>query len=94
MSNYVAASGQEFTDAMIDRWCDAYEQGEFPEGERTVGGVVMGRPPLSMEQTVALTIKMPVGMKAAIVKKAKANGKTASGYARDLFAEDLMAAVG
>lgn len=44
-----------------------------------------------MEQTVAFTIKMPIGMKAAIVKKAKANGQTASGYARDLFAEDLMA---
>lgn len=94
MSNYIAANGQEITDALIDQWCDAYEQGEFPEGERTVGGVVMGRPPLSMEQTVAFTIKMPVGMKAAIVKKAKANGQTASGYARDLFAEDLMAAVG
>ena len=37
------------------------------------------------------TIKMPVGMKAAIVRKAKANGQTASGYARDLIAEDLMA---
>ena len=42
--SYVAANGQEFTDAMIDRWCDAYEQGEFPEGERTRGKVVMGRP--------------------------------------------------
>ena len=51
----------------------------------------MGRPPLSMEKTVAFTIKMPVGMKAAIAKKAKENGKTASGYARDLIAEDLMA---
>lgn len=43
MSDYAAANGQEFTDATIDRWCEAYEQGEFPEGERTIGGA-MGRP--------------------------------------------------
>lgn len=94
MSNYIAANGQEITDALIDQWCEAYERGEFPEGERTVGGVVMGRPPLSMEKTVPFTIKMPVGMKAAIVKKAKENGQTASSYTRELIAEDLMAAIG
>lgn len=43
--SYIAANGQEITEAMIDSWCDAYERGEFPEGERTVGEVVMGRPP-------------------------------------------------
>lgn len=42
---WVAANGQEITEEMIGRWCDAYERGEFPEGERTVGGVVHGRPP-------------------------------------------------
>lgn len=50
MSSYIAANGQEITDALIDQWREAYEQGEFPEGEHTVGGVVMGRPPLSMEK--------------------------------------------
>ncbi|NHM13510.1 hypothetical protein [Xiamenia xianingshaonis] len=90
MSEYVAANGQEMTEAMIDRWCDAYEQGEFPAGERTVGDVVAGRPPLSAEKTVTLTIKIPVGMKAALVKKAKEKGKTASGYTREIIAEDLM----
>ena len=94
MSSYTAANGQELTDALIDQWCEAYERGEYPEGEHTVGSVVMGRPPLSMEKTVAFTIKMPVGMKAAIVKRAKAKGQTASGYARELIAEDLMSAVG
>ena len=44
MSNYIAANGQEITETMIDRWCEAYEKGEFPEGEHTVGGVAMGRP--------------------------------------------------
>lgn len=47
---YTAADGREVTEEMIDRWCEAYERGEFPEGERTVGGVVRGRPPLSNER--------------------------------------------
>ncbi len=91
MSGYVAANGQEITEAMIDRWCAAYERGEFPEGERTAGGVVPGRPPLSTDKTVTLTVKIPVGMKAALVKKARERGKTASGYTREIIAEDLMA---
>lgn len=91
MSSYIAASGREITDALIDQWCDAYERGEFPDGERTVGGVVMGRPPLSMEKTTTFTIKIPVGMKAALVKKAREHGKNASSYTRSLIAEDLMA---
>ena len=37
-------SRQMYTDEMIDRWRKSYEQGEFPEDERTVGGVIMGRP--------------------------------------------------
>lgn len=28
--SYIAANGQEITESMIERWCDAYEQGEFP----------------------------------------------------------------
>lgn len=32
MSSYIAANGLEITDALIDQWCEAYEQGEFPEG--------------------------------------------------------------
>ena len=34
--SYIAANGQEITEAMIGSWCDAYERGEFPESERTV----------------------------------------------------------
>ena len=47
-SGYIAANGQEITEAMIDRWCDAYERGEFPEGEHTVGDVVHGKPQRSI----------------------------------------------
>lgn len=90
---YVSADGIEFNDAMIDRWCEAYERGEFPEGEHTVGGVVMGRPPLSVaDKSVTLTIKLPAGMKAAIQRKAAQEGVTVSTYARDVLSNSVLAA--
>lgn len=51
--SWTAANGQEITDEMIARWRKSYEQGEFPEDERTVGGVIMGRPPLSTDKSPA-----------------------------------------
>ena len=88
----IAANGQELTDAMIENWCAAYERGEFPEGEHSVGEVVMGRPPLSAEKTVTLTVKLPVSMKAAVVRRAEQEGLTASAYTRSVLADSLMAA--
>ena len=88
--SYIAADGREITDAMIDGWCASYEQGEFPDGEHTVGEVVMGRPPLSTDKTVLVAIKVPAGMKAAMVRKAKENGTTVSAYARSVLADDLL----
>lgn len=88
--SYTAANGQEIDDEMIDRWCEAYEQGDFPSGEHTVGEVVMGRPKLSAEKTTTLTIKLPVGMKAALNRKAKIKGMTMSNYLRSLIADDAM----
>lgn len=88
--SYIAANGQEITDAMIDRWCESYEKGEFPEGERTEGGVVMGRPPLSSDKTVTVAIKMPAGMKAALAREAEKRGTTMSAYARSVLANDIL----
>lgn len=90
--SYTAANGMEITESMIERWCSAYEQGEFPEGERTVGSVVMGRPPMSADKTVTVGVKMPRGMKAALTSKAKARGMSMSNYVREVLANDLMAA--
>ena len=92
MSTYIAANGMEFSDEMIDRWCEAYERGEFPEGEHSVGGVVMGRPPLSGDKTVTLTIKLPAGMKAAVMRRAKEEGTSAAAYVRNVLANDILAA--
>ena len=89
--SYIAANGQEITEAMIERWCAAYEQGEFPEGEHTVGAAVMGRPLLSIGKTTTMTIKVPVGMKVAMTHKAEEQGKTLSAYARTLLEDGLMA---
>ncbi|QUC03622.1 hypothetical protein [Atopobium sp. oral taxon 416] len=87
---WVAANGQEITEEMIDRWCDAYERGEFPEGERTVGGVVHGRPPLSTEGTAVISIKVPIGMKRAVEREAKSAGMSTSAYARAALADKLL----
>ena len=89
MSHY-AVNGQEITDAMIERWCEAYEQGEFPDGERSTGKVVYGRPPLSADKTSTITIKLPLGMKEAVRRRAKQLGLTTSSYARNVLASDLL----
>ena len=91
MSPYVAANGQELTDEMIDRWCESYERGESPEGERTVGGVVYGRPPLSTEGTAVISIKVPIGMKRAVEAAAEQEGVSTSAYARAALSDKLLA---
>lgn len=87
---YLAANGQTISDETIDRWCDAYERGEFPEGEHTVGNVVYGRPPLSQEGTAVLSIKVPVGMKRAIEQRAKDAGVSTSAFARAALSDKLL----
>lgn len=90
MSNYIAANGQKITEEMINGWCEAYEAGGFPEGEHTVGGVVCGRPPLSLEGSAVMSIKVPLGMKRAIEEKATSEGITASAWGRAAFADKLL----
>ena len=89
--SYVAIDGRQISEDMITRWCEAYDKGEFPEGEHSLGKAVMGRPPLSSEQTVTLAIKVPVGMKVALAKKAEKQGVTLSAYARSVLADDILA---
>lgn len=89
--SYVAANGQEITEEMIGRWCDAYDRGEFPEGEHTVGAVVYGRPPLSTEGTATISVKVPAGMKRAVERKAREAGMSTSAYTRAALADKLLA---
>lgn len=90
--SYTAADGRPITDEMIDRWCEAYDKGEFPEGERSDGPVLHGRPPLSAEGSAVISIKVPVGMKRAIEREAKAEGMSTSAYARAALADKLLTA--
>lgn len=91
MRTYTAANGTTFTDEDIDRWCEYYDKGEFPPGEHTVGEVVMGRPPLSGDRTVTLTVKLPEGMKAAVKRKADGEGVSTAAYVRSVLVSDLLA---
>lgn len=86
-----APDGTEITEEMIDRWCAAYEAGEFPEGERTEGGVVRGRPPLSSEGSVVLSAKVPAGMKAAVERRAAEEGVSMGAFVRDALTDKLLA---
>ena len=86
----IAANGQELTEGMMDRWCAAYERGEFPEGERTVGEVVYGRPPLSDEGSVTFSIKIPRGMKAAIKRRAQSEGVSMGAFVRSALTDKLL----
>lgn len=86
----IAANGQEITEAMIESWCSAYERGEFPKGERTVGEVVYGRPPLSDEGSVTFSVKIPLGMKKAIEKQARKEGVSMGAFARSALTDALV----
>ena len=79
---YETSDGKVYTDEDINRWCEAYERGEFPEGEEATGVVVSGRPPQANAQTTTITCKVPVGMKVALKKKAEQQGMTTSAYIR------------
>lgn len=88
--SYIAADGREITEEMIEHWCASYERGEFPEGEHSVGSVVMGRPPLSNQKTESMTIKLPAGMRAALRLRAEQMGVNTSEYVRSVLTDALV----
>lgn len=48
--SWVAADGRTITDEMVERWERELETGEFFGKGVTVGGVVDGQPPRSMDK--------------------------------------------
>lgn len=89
--SYIAANGQDVTEAMIDLWCESYEKGEFPAGEHTAGEVVYGRPPLSREGSAVVSVKVPIGMKLALERKASDARISSSEFARQALADKILA---
>ena len=91
MSDIRAANGQAVTEEMIDRWCEALDRDEWPDGWRNVGEIISGRPPAAAESTAVISLKVPVGMKRAIEREAKNEGLTTSAFARKALEERLLA---
>ncbi len=91
MSEIVAENGKVVTDEMIAGWESALERDEWPDGWVNVGDVVEGRLPKSTPETVTLSLKVPVAMKRALEREAKAEGKSTGAYARAILADALMA---
>lgn len=55
-----------------------------------LGGSHAGGPPLSSEGTATLSVKIPLGMKEAIRRRAAAEGMTPSEFARVTLSEKLL----
>ena len=85
-----ASNGQLVTEEMLKRWTEALDNDEWPEGEYSVGKVVVGRPPMSVEGSAVLSVKVPLAMKRAIEREAKSNGLTTSDYVRTIIASELV----
>ena len=91
MNGIVAENGKVVTDDMIADWDSALERDEWPRGWVDVGGIVEGRLPKAAPETVTLSLKVPVAMKRALEKEAKAEGKSTGAYARGILADGLTA---
>jgi len=85
-----AADGTLVTEKMMKRWTDALDKDEWPKGEYSVGKVIIGRPPLSVEGSAVLSVKVPLAMKRAIEREAKSSGLTTSDYVRTIIASELV----
>jgi len=90
MENIKAKNGQIITDEMIASWCADLDADQWPEGEHNIGPVITGRPPLSPDGAVVLSVKIPPAMKLAVEKKANTEGVSTSAMVRSLLAAGLI----
>ncbi len=78
---YSTVDGKTFTDEDINSWCENYEYGEFLPNSQTTN-IISGKPQHTTPKSATITLKVPVGMKVALNKKAKQQGVTTSAYIR------------
>lgn len=81
-------AGAPVTDAMLDEWADAFERGDWPEGET----VLVGRPRLAAEEAKQVTFRLPLSKIAALDRKADKCGETRSAVLRTAVDEYLAKA--
>lgn len=89
MRKHICENGKVVTDEMIADWESALERDEWPSGWVNVGEIVEGKLPKAAPETVTLSLKVPVAMKRALEKEAKAEGKSTGAYARGILADGL-----
>ena len=70
----------------LDKLAEQYENGDWPEG-RTI---LLGRPRISDEELVSVTIKLPKSQLDAIDSGANQEGKSRSAYMRQLLKTAMM----
>ncbi len=90
MNEIIAENGKVVTDEMIADWEESLERDEWPNGWTNVGEIVEGRLPKVAPETTTLSLKVPVAMKRALEREAKAEGKSTGAYARGILADALM----
>jgi len=85
-----AENGQLVTPEMIDGWSSALDDDRWPAGEKNVGKVIVGRPPLSTEGSAVLSVKIPPAIKRAYEQEAKDEGITTSELVRSVLVSRLL----
>ena len=76
----------DVTEEELDELAEQYENGTWPEG-RTV---LLGRPRISDEDLVSVTIKLPKTQLEAIDSEARREGQSRSAYMRELLRVAMM----
>lgn len=89
MKEYVTKSGAVLTEADIERLADEAEKGEYPGVPGAWLVRPQGRPPISPEELVTVTFKVPRSQRDAADREAVKRGETRSQFMRDILERAL-----
>lgn len=85
-----AIDGTLVTEEMIEGWCDALDNDEWPSGWVNVGDIVSGQPPVAATCSEPITTKVTKAMKNALVLEAEKEGISTSEAMREALTEWLL----
>lgn len=83
----ISNNGKEVTQEMIDKWCEAYDKGEFPDGEYSTGRIWYGVPTPTLSKTI--TFKASESLEKSIKSRAKQLGISTSDFCREAISNAL-----